>query len=176
MSTNHRHFKVKTNLIKFKSDGKKEIIIPTFTKYLNVLYGETGFQSQGKLFKLKEKGFPFTHPDFSSQSSTLMYDIDKDGQMEIVIFTKNGEIVFLKTNGDVLYDKTIKIPPLEVRKHWYSGLDDEKVDISMNLKKSKIEIGRKILNQGTSRKLLSEFEIGTSNGWLSEEAVQSMDV
>jgi hypothetical protein len=125
---------------------------------------------------MKRKGFPFTHPDFSSQSSTLLYDIDKDGQMEIVLFTKNGEIVFLKTNGDPLFEKTIKIPPLEVRKNWYSGLDDAKVDISMNLEKPKIKTGRKILHQGTSRKLLSEFEIGTSNGWLSEEAVQSMDV
>eukprot|EP01080_Neovahlkampfia_damariscottae_P010387 gene10387-2916_t len=151
------------------SDGKKEIVVPTFVKYLEVLSGENGFQSSG---------FPYTHSDMTSQASTLLYDIDKDGQSEIVFFTKTGEIVFFSQNGQPLYDLTLKIPPLEVRKNWYSGMDDSKIDISMNLerKKKNIKTGRKILETKQEEKKSDTFEIGTSTGWLSEEAVQSMDL
>lgn len=71
----------------FKSDGKKEIILPTASQYLEVLKGESSKPLSG---------FPYTYSELASNSSSLLYDIDGDGRMEIVVFSRNGEIVFFK--------------------------------------------------------------------------------
>jgi hypothetical protein len=76
------------------SDGKKEIIIPTFVKYIEVLDAQNG-AGIFHFYKIESLGWPYSYKELS-YSSSLLYDIDKDGQNEIMIFTISGEILFFK--------------------------------------------------------------------------------
>eukprot|EP01027_Heterolobosea_sp_BB2_P005999 GEZU01009122.1.p1 GENE.GEZU01009122.1~~GEZU01009122.1.p1 ORF type:complete len:455 (+),score=102.18 GEZU01009122.1:105-1469(+) len=113
------------------SDGKKEIVVPTFIKYVDVLNGEDGSEAQN---------FPFSHPSFASHAGALLYDVDKEGEMEIVVTTVNGEIAFIRQDGTPLYGHAIKIPKLKVAKRWYEGLDASfDIDYAMDLNAQKEE-------------------------------------
>ena len=91
------------------SDGRKEIVVPTYTHYVEVLDGATGGDTPG---------FPFTHPHFRSHSSAVPIDLDADGSLEWLIATFTGELVFLSEDGQALPGRTIKIPPLPVKRNW----------------------------------------------------------
>ena len=45
--------------------------------------------------------------------------MDKDGILEFLLTTSDGEILFLHTNNSLLHGETIKIPPIRLRRYWY---------------------------------------------------------
>lgn len=94
-------------IVDLHSDARKELFIPTFTQYVEVLDAITGEDVSG---------FPFTHPHYKSQCSPLPVDLDGDGILEWMVGTYNGELLFLKEDGTVA--KVIKIPPLPLKKNW----------------------------------------------------------
>eukprot|EP00003_Mantamonas_plastica_P018580 TRINITY_DN3036_c0_g1_i8.p1 TRINITY_DN3036_c0_g1~~TRINITY_DN3036_c0_g1_i8.p1 ORF type:complete len:185 (+),score=75.89 TRINITY_DN3036_c0_g1_i8:25-555(+) len=69
------------------SDGRKEIISGTYVRYVEVLEAADGH---------RVPGWPYAFAKSSFHASPLLYDINKDGQNEVVVTTGNGEIVFLK--------------------------------------------------------------------------------
>ncbi|GAA0187217.1 hypothetical protein LIER_34505 [Lithospermum erythrorhizon] len=101
------------------SDGKLEVVVPSFVHYLEVLEGSDGE---------KMPGWPAFHQS-TVHSSPLLYDIDKDGVREIVLATYNGEVLFFRVSGYLMSDK-LEIPRLKVRKDWYVGLQSDPVDRS----------------------------------------------
>ncbi|KAG0468105.1 hypothetical protein HPP92_017433 [Vanilla planifolia] len=101
------------------SDGKLEVIIPSFVHYLEVLEGSDGD---------KLPGWPAFHQS-TVHSSPLLFDIDKDGTREIVLATYNGIINFFRISGYLMMDK-IEVPRRKVRKDWYVGLHPDPVDRS----------------------------------------------
>ncbi|CAI9098388.1 OLC1v1035025C1 [Oldenlandia corymbosa var. corymbosa] len=101
------------------SDGKLEVVVPSFVHYLEVLEGSDGD---------KMAGWPAFHQS-TVHSSPLLYDIDKDGVREIVLATYNGEVLFFRVSGYKMSDK-LEIPRLKVKKDWYVGLHDDPVDRS----------------------------------------------
>jgi hypothetical protein len=120
------------------ADGNKEILLPTFVKFFEVLNGHNGVQHT-------ERRWPFIHPKLVSHSSTTLYDINNDGVREVILFTADAEIVFFTPNGDPLSEYTIKVPPLRVDKHWYKGLENENIDVSYSLHQKANPTARKIL-------------------------------
>ncbi|CUG93509.1 membrane-associated protein, putative [Bodo saltans] len=94
-------------IVDLHSDGNKEILVPTYTQYIEALDGVTGEDLPG---------FPFTHPHFQTLSSPLPVDLNGDGILEWMFSTYTGELMFLDENGHVA--KTIKIPPLPLKKDW----------------------------------------------------------
>lgn len=101
------------------SDGKLEVIVPSFVHYLEVLEGSDGD---------KMPGWPAFHQS-TVHSSPLLYDIDKDGVREIALATYNGEVLFFRVSGYMMSDK-LEIPRLKVKKDWYVGLHTDPVDRS----------------------------------------------
>lgn len=70
------------------ADGRKDIIVPGFVHYTEVLEGPDG---------AKALGWPGFHRS-TVHSSPLLYDIDYDGIRDILVATYDGEIVFFKDN------------------------------------------------------------------------------
>ncbi|KAJ4704507.1 Defective in exine formation 1 [Melia azedarach] len=99
------------------SDGKLDIVVPSFLHYLEVLEGSDGD---------KMPGWPAFHQS-SVHSSPLLYDIDKDGVREIALATYNGEVLFFRVSGYMMSDK-LEVPRRKVRKDWYVGLHPDPVD------------------------------------------------
>lgn len=101
------------------SDGKLDIVVPSFVHYLEVLEGSDGD---------KMPGWPAFHQS-TVHASPLLYDIDKDGVREIALATYNGEVLFFRVSGYMMADK-IEIPRRRVKKNWYVGLHSDPVDRS----------------------------------------------
>ncbi|KAI6698390.1 hypothetical protein NL676_018509 [Syzygium grande] len=101
------------------SDGKLDIVVPSFVHYLEVLEGADGD---------KMPGWPAFHQS-TVHASPLLYDIDKDGVREIALATYNGEVLFFRVSGYMMADK-LEIPRRKVHKDWYVGLDSDPVDRS----------------------------------------------
>ncbi|KAG6495589.1 hypothetical protein ZIOFF_043415 [Zingiber officinale] len=101
------------------SDGKLEIVVPSFVYYLEVLEGSDGD---------KMPGWPAFHQS-TVHSSPLLYDIDKDGTREIALATYDGVVNFFRVSGYLMMDK-LEVPRRKVRKNWYAGLDPDPVDRS----------------------------------------------
>ncbi|KAG8376991.1 hypothetical protein BUALT_Bualt09G0121800 [Buddleja alternifolia] len=101
------------------SDGKLEVVVPSFVHYLEVLEGSDGD---------KLAGWPAFHQS-TVHSSPLLYDIDKDGVREIALATYNGEVLFFRVSGYMMSDK-LEIPRLRVKKDWHVGLHPDPVDRS----------------------------------------------
>ncbi|KAG7965010.1 hypothetical protein I3843_09G201500 [Carya illinoinensis] len=96
------------------SDGKLDVVVPSFVHYLEVLEGSDGD---------KMPGWPAFHQS-TVHASPLLYDIDKDGVREIALATYNGEVLFFRVSGYLMADK-IEIPRRRVPKNWYVGLDSD---------------------------------------------------
>ncbi|KAL6638178.1 hypothetical protein ACP70R_025750 [Stipagrostis hirtigluma subsp. patula] len=101
------------------SDGRLEVVVPSFVHYLEVLEGSDGD---------KLPGWPAFHQS-NVHSSPLLYDIDKDGTREIVLATYNGVVNFFRISGYMMMDK-LEVPRRKVRKDWYVGLNPDPVDRS----------------------------------------------
>lgn len=70
------------------ADGRKDIIVPGFVHYTEVLEGPDG---------AKALGWPGFHKS-TVHSNPLLYDMDSDGIRDILVATYDGEIVFFKDN------------------------------------------------------------------------------
>ncbi|KAL8237204.1 hypothetical protein R6Q59_018285 [Mikania micrantha] len=101
------------------SDGKLDVVVPSFVHYLEVLEGSDGD---------KMPGWPAFHQS-TVHSSPLLYDIDKDGVREIALATYNGEVLFFRSSGYMMSDK-LEVPRLKAKKDWYVGLQPDPVDRS----------------------------------------------
>uniref|UniRef100_A0A7S0RKX6 DEX1 C-terminal domain-containing protein n=1 Tax=Chlamydomonas leiostraca TaxID=1034604 RepID=A0A7S0RKX6_9CHLO len=101
------------------SDGRKDIVVPSFVHYLEVLEGPDGAQAVG---------WPAFHKS-TTHSSPLLYDIDFDGVRDILLATYDGEVLFFKDTGDQLIER-LAVPRLKVRKEWFKGLNADVIDHS----------------------------------------------
>lgn len=101
------------------SDGKLDVVVPSFVHYLEVLEGADGD---------KMPGWPAFHQS-TVHSSPLLFDIDRDGVREIALATYNGIVHFFRVSGYLMSDK-LEVPRLKVHKNWYVGLQTDPVDRS----------------------------------------------
>ncbi|KAN0053311.1 hypothetical protein ACTA71_009760 [Dictyostelium dimigraforme] len=106
--------------------GDKQIIITNSHTYIDVINGIDGDRLIG--------GWPYILPDSSFATSPLVYDIDGNGDLDIMVTTTDAEILFIDSKKVIaIKEKTLKVPPLKVKKLWYDGLDGKHVDASFSL-------------------------------------------
>ncbi|KAL6763317.1 hypothetical protein V8C86DRAFT_347718 [Haematococcus lacustris] len=99
------------------SDGRKDVIVPSFVHYLEVLEGDSGAQAVG---------WPAFHKS-SAHASPLLYDADLDGVRDILLATYEGEVLFFKDTGELLSERLV-IPRLKLRREWFKGLDPDPIN------------------------------------------------
>ncbi|KAN0012149.1 hypothetical protein ACTFIU_000373 [Dictyostelium citrinum] len=106
--------------------GDKQIVITNSHTYIDVINGIDGDRLIG--------GWPYILPDSSFATSPLVYDIDGNGDLDIMVSTTDAEILFIDSKKAVaIKEKTLKVPPLKVKRLWYDGLDGKHVDASFSL-------------------------------------------
>ncbi|XP_058099558.1 protein DEFECTIVE IN EXINE FORMATION 1 [Magnolia sinica] len=133
------------------SDGKLDIVVPSFVHYLEVLEGSDGD---------KMPGWPAFHKS-TVHSSPLLFDIDKDGVREIALPTYNGEVIFFRVSGYLMAEK-LEVPRLRVRKDWHVGLNPDPVD------RSHPDVHDEALIQGAAEMNRSAPGLNTSASSLKE--------
>lgn len=104
-----------------RGDGRKQIILPGFAHFIDVVEGSDGHPTPG---------WPFIFETSTFHASPLLYDVNGDNRTEIVVTTADGEIVFLRYSGMPVIGATLKVPPLQVAKYWHEELESEVADIS----------------------------------------------
>ncbi|MEW5304838.1 MAG: hypothetical protein WDW36_007421 [Sanguina aurantia] len=121
------------------SDGQKDIIVPSFVHYLEVLEGANGAPAVG---------WPAFHKS-TVHASPLLYDIDFDGVRDVMVASYDGEMLFYNERlafhttrppcagraGCVLIVVSSCLsgcawPPLRVRRNWFVGLHPDPIDHS----------------------------------------------
>jgi hypothetical protein len=101
------------------SDGHKDVVVPAFVNYLEVLEGANG---------AKAAGWPVNHKS-TLHISPVMVDCDFDGVPDIVVVTYDAEITCYSDQGRKI-GSSFQIEALQVRKDWYVGLQPDHVDHS----------------------------------------------
>lgn len=99
------------------SDGKLEVVVPSFVHNIEVLDGSDGE---------KLSGWPASHQS-NLHASPLLYDIDKDGVREITVATYHGEVLFFRPSGYQVTEKLV-LPRERVRKDWHVGVEKDHAD------------------------------------------------
>lgn len=101
------------------SDGHKDIIVPSFVHYLEVVEGSNGAKARGDSWPAFHRSMVHTSP--------LLYDIDFDNVPDILVSTYDGDILFFKDTGEVLSVKLV-VPRLKVHSEWFKGLSSDFID------------------------------------------------
>ncbi|KAK5582835.1 hypothetical protein RB653_004423 [Dictyostelium firmibasis] len=140
--------------------GDKQIIITNSHTYIEVINGIDGDRLIG--------GWPYILADSSFATSPLVYDIDGNGDLDIMVSTTDAEIVFIDSKKVIaIKEKTLKVPPLKVKKLWYDGLDGKHVDASFSLynrDNQKYQIQKQMKeNQDFEEKQKKEYQVNGDN-------------
>lgn len=106
-------------------EGKKQIYVNTFYQYAELL------DSDG----YKAWGWPLSFEDSSFQGSPMLYDVDGDGNLDMGLVDKNGNMFWVRIGefGEYLEDYHIQVPKLRVKRDWSQGLDPAFVDSYVKL-------------------------------------------
>ncbi|CAK9271598.1 unnamed protein product [Sphagnum jensenii] len=136
------------------SDGKMEVVVPSFVHYLEVLDGADGE---------KLPGWPAYHQS-TVHASALMYDIDKDGNHEIALATFNGEVLFFRSSGYMMLEK-MTVPRRRVKKDWYVGLSPDHANRTQN----------DVHDDSLTSDKIETVQSGTSYTRLNEDAKSSLN-
>lgn len=101
---------------------ERQIVVAGLENFVEILYGTDGD---------KAKNWPFSLTS-TMVASPLLFDIDSDGVDELLITTKDGDFVFLRTDAlQVVAGKTLKVPPLQVARDWYLTVDEKKNPVDL---------------------------------------------
>ncbi|ORC87815.1 putative FG-GAP repeat protein, putative,intergrin alpha chain protein [Trypanosoma theileri] len=113
-------------IVDLSHDGNKEILVPTYTQYLEALDGFNGEDVAG---------FPFVHPSFKSYASPLPVDMDGDGKTEWLVAMYTGELMVFGDDGKAR--GAVQIPSLPIKKNWMKK--NLTRDSAVNFKLKKME-------------------------------------
>ncbi|CAB3991901.1 Hypothetical predicted protein [Paramuricea clavata] len=97
-------------LAKLNKNDKHGLVVTTLDGSGSVIDPATGEEGSQ---------WPVHFPEESFYSGPLLYDINQDGSMDILLTTDNGKIMFLSQNGTVLARYTTPLPWLMVKREWY---------------------------------------------------------
>jgi len=130
------------------SDGIKYIVATNSYSYVDVLSANDGE---------RVLGWPFILPDSTFVASPLVYDYNGDDRLDIIVSTADGEIIFIDRSGIAVFNSTLRIPPLKVKKDWYTNLDFSHVDAALSLHNK--ENQRNIIKKNLEQQFRDQKEI-----------------
>lgn len=83
----------------------------------------------------KPVGWPVTFAGALFHASPLLYDLDADGQNDVVLCALDGRVIFVHLDEDAQYvgEYTLEVPRLWVRRDWFEGLGDGGADAYVEL-------------------------------------------
>lgn len=102
------------------SNGQKQIFVSTYYQYAELVDGD-GYKSWG---------WPLSFEESSFQGSPMVYDVDGDGNIDMGLVDKSGNMFWVRIgeSGQYLEDYHVQVPKLRVKKDWAVSLDPEFVD------------------------------------------------
>ncbi|KAH9495922.1 hypothetical protein Btru_013685 [Bulinus truncatus] len=106
-------------------DGGLDVVAAPFGEAFAVIEGETGKH-------LHDTSWPQHNLDKSIHSSTLRFDIDGDGILDLLFVTSQGEGLFYTSLGHALSRYTFQLPAPYIHSTWFK--DNKAVD-SQNIHK-----------------------------------------
>jgi len=77
-------------LTDLRSDGQKEVVAGTFTRYVEAVEGTDGHAAPG---------WPFGFLRSAFHSAPLIHYVDGDGIQDVILTTNDAEIVFMREDG-----------------------------------------------------------------------------
>ncbi|XP_062604157.1 uncharacterized protein LOC134265978 [Saccostrea cucullata] len=108
----HAPFAAAPLLTHVNDDEILDIVAAPFSESFSVLNSETG-----KI--LKKTAWPALNLDNSVHASPIQFDVDNDGQLDILFIMSSAELRFYSPSGHLLRNKTIQLPPVYVAADWY---------------------------------------------------------
>jgi len=147
------------------SDNFRDILVPG-RESLSLISGRTGAIDTNFEVSLSRGAHLYASP--------LLYDVDYDGVMDVMVAGYHGRVEFVKDTGaDAMYGFTV--PRLRVRRGWYEGLREDPVDHS----RPDVGVGGGSDDgvgerAGGKRRLLERAGV-EENGRLSDAASSSFD-
>lgn len=99
----------------FGPEGQKSIFLSTYFQYVEVI----GYDGS------KPWGWPLNFEGSSFRGSPVLYDIDRDGVLDIGVVDKNANMYWIRMGsyGQYLEDYHIQVPKLRVKRDWHVNLD-----------------------------------------------------
>lgn len=95
-------------------DQKLDIVAVPFSESFSVLNSETG-----KI--LSQTAWPALNLDNSVHASPIQFDINNNGQLDILFTTSSAELRFYTPAGHFLRNQTVQLPPAYVASDWYKS-------------------------------------------------------
>lgn len=95
-------------------DQKLDIVAAPFSESFSVLNSETG-----KI--LSQTAWPALNLDNSVHASPIQFDINNNGQLDILFTTSSAELRFYTPAGHFLRNQTVQLPPAYVASDWYKS-------------------------------------------------------
>ncbi|RHW71458.1 FG-GAP repeat protein [Trypanosoma brucei equiperdum] len=95
-------------IVDLNYDGNKEILVPTYSQYIEAVDGASGADIAG---------FPFVHPNIKTYASPIPVDILDDGATEWLVAMYTGELLLIGGEGETRGG--VKVPSLPIKKRWF---------------------------------------------------------
>ena len=114
-ATGHSSIIAEPIITDYNHDGRKELIFPTKTHYVEAIDINTG---------TKIPGFPTIIEDSGFVSKGIEYQISNEEQYTIVT-SSNGFVYYINKRGEYNESRTLKIPPIYIPVNWNDGLNTE---------------------------------------------------
>lgn len=96
-------------LVPSKNGGSHQLIVATHDGSVSIVNTASGEE---------DSQWPVHFPEKTFFAGPLLYDIDQDGAMDILLTGSDGEILFLSRNGTLMSPYSIVLPYLLVRRKW----------------------------------------------------------
>ncbi|EDV23697.1 uncharacterized protein TRIADDRAFT_57158 [Trichoplax adhaerens] len=113
------------------ANGIKDVIATSYADQFTILQGNSGKHLEGV--------WPLHMKEVTMYSSPLLYDIDHDLEMDSLLSTYDGEIIFFRNNGTKLKNKKIKIPKHKISYRKQQSNTEDNITINTNQEKSSKE-------------------------------------
>ncbi|KAF2076386.1 hypothetical protein CYY_002291 [Polysphondylium violaceum] len=146
------------------SDGIKYIVVANSYSYIDVISAHDGERALGWPFILPASGFT---------ASPLVYDFNQDDRLDVIVTTNEGEIVFIDRSGIAIFNSTLRVPPLKVKKDWYTNLDLNHVDAALSLHNK--ENQRNAIKRNLDQQFRDQQEIRNNDTYTGPPTAENRD-
>lgn len=141
-------------LVKLNNAESSQLVVATYDGSVSIVNTASGEE---------DVQWPVRFPDKAFLAGPLIYDIDQDGSMDILLTSSDGEILFLSQDGTLMASHSIVLPSLAVKRKWnilpMDVVTDEMKKPDLNPSSNTLFITVKENREHYRRKLAKEFVV-----------------